>query len=123
MVRESNNRSVIQLQSYINNINQSVHVPVKVKKNEEGKSYIPSIEEWDYCPESAYLHYCDNETVEGIEFQFTPKLHDQVLITDVSSNFLTRQMDWSKLDVLYSHGQKNVGIAGSSITIIKQNLL
>jgi phosphoserine aminotransferase len=69
------------------------------------------------------MHYCDNETADGLEFQFTPKVANQPLIVDVSSNFLTRNVDWSKIDILYSHGQKNVGIAGSSITIIRDSLL
>lgn len=66
--------------------------------------YVPPLEEWEYNPDSSFLHYCDNETVEGLEFQFTPKFSGQPVITDVSSNFLTKPMDWSKLDILYSHG-------------------
>jgi phosphoserine aminotransferase len=45
-----------------------VHTPVKVLKNEQGLSYIPDLDQWDYDPDSAFLHYCDNETVEGLEF-------------------------------------------------------
>ena len=81
-----------------------VHIPTESKINEFGKLYIPSFDEWDYNPNSAFLHYCDNETVEGLEFQYTPKFPGQLLVTDVSSNFLTRPMEWDKLDILYSHG-------------------
>lgn len=60
------NTLLIVINKYINFY--SVHVPVESKINESGKLYIPSFDEWDYNPNSSFLHYCDNETVEGLEF-------------------------------------------------------
>jgi phosphoserine aminotransferase len=59
--------------------------------------------EWNINHDSAYLHYCDNETVEGLEYPFTPKIQGMPLIADMSSNFLTRKVDWASTDVVYAH--------------------
>jgi phosphoserine aminotransferase len=66
--------------SYLSNgidiILLEVHVPITVKTNDQGLEYIPDFEQWDYDPNSAFLHYCDNETADGLEFQYTPKFTD-----------------------------------------------
>ena len=59
--------------------------------------------EWSTCEDTAYLHYCDNETVEGLEYPFTPKYPGVPVISDMSSNFLTKKIDWSKTDMVYAH--------------------
>ena len=50
-----------------------VHIPTTIKVDEAGQTYIPPFCEWDINEKSAFTHYCDNETVEGYEFNFTPK--------------------------------------------------
>lgn len=79
--------------------------------------------EWSTNKDSAYLHYCDNETVEGLEYPFLPKIDNLPLIADMSSNFLTRAVDWSRMDAIYAHAQKNIGISGSAIIIIRESLI
>jgi phosphoserine aminotransferase len=71
-----------------------VSLHFKSQKNENGLIYVPDFEEWSKSDESAYLHYCDNETVEGLEYQFLPKIPGTPLIADMSSNFLTRRANW-----------------------------
>lgn len=79
--------------------------------------------EWDINPDSAYLHYCDNETVEGLEYPFVPKIPGMPLVSDMSSNFLTKTIDWAKTDLVYAHAQKNIGIAGSALMVINEKLV
>ncbi|KAF9911255.1 hypothetical protein BX616_010634 [Lobosporangium transversale] len=73
----------------------------------------------------AYLYYCDNETVNGVEFSFVPSMHDPEvpLVCDMSSNILSRPVDVSKFGVIYAGAQKNIGPAGVSVVIIRDDLL
>ncbi|KAG0229867.1 hypothetical protein BGW41_002856 [Actinomortierella wolfii] len=74
----------------------------------------------------AYLYYCDNETVNGVEFPFVPSLHDAAnvpLVCDMSSNILSRKVDVSKFGVIYAGAQKNIGPAGVSVVIVREDLL
>jgi phosphoserine aminotransferase len=65
--------------------------------------YVPEFEDWTRDPDPAYLHYCDNETVEGLEYKYVPKWAGVPLIADMSSNFLTKAVDWSRTDSIYAH--------------------
>ncbi|CAD8162303.1 unnamed protein product [Paramecium octaurelia] len=96
---------------------------IQLKQDEFGKRFVPELEQWNINKEDSYLHYCDNETVEGLEYQFIPKLGSVPIVTDMSSNFLTKPLDWNKLDLVYAHAQKNIGIAGSTLMIIKPELV
>ncbi|KAG0053094.1 Phosphoserine aminotransferase [Gryganskiella cystojenkinii] len=73
----------------------------------------------------AYLYYCDNETVNGVEFPFVPTLQGQdiPLVCDMSSNILSRKVDVSKFGVIYAGAQKNIGPAGVSVVIVREDLL
>ncbi|KAF9970007.1 hypothetical protein BGZ73_007416 [Actinomortierella ambigua] len=73
----------------------------------------------------AYLYYCDNETVNGVEFPFVPSQHDArvPLVCDMSSNILSRPVDVSKFGVIYAGAQKNIGPAGVSVVIVREDLL
>ncbi|KAG0346179.1 Phosphoserine aminotransferase [Podila humilis] len=73
----------------------------------------------------AYLYYCDNETVNGVEFSFVPSMHhpDVPLVCDMSSNILSRPVDISKFGVIYAGAQKNIGPAGVSVVIVREDLL
>ncbi|ODQ83079.1 hypothetical protein BABINDRAFT_159540 [Babjeviella inositovora NRRL Y-12698] len=99
---------------------------VDVKKQNGKFGDIPPTSEWkpvnsDY----AYLYYCDNETVNGIEFQQVPEAYAAgvEIVADMSSNFLSRKIDVSQYGLILAGAQKNVGLAGLSIYIIKKNLL
>lgn len=72
----------------------------------------------------AYLYYCGNETIHGIEFYEAPKLESDVqLVADISSNILGRPFDVSKHAVTFAGTQKNIGIAGLSLAIVKESLI
>ena len=80
-------------------------------------------EEWDVSEEAAYFYYCDNETIQGIEF---PKFPDvpAPLIIDMSSNFLSRPItEWEKVGCIFACAQKNFGLAGMSVVIVRKDLL
>jgi phosphoserine aminotransferase len=73
-----------------------------------------------------YVHYTDNETIEGVEFLTTPILpnqHEPNLIADVTSSILSKSIDWSKMGAVYASAQKNLGIAGVCVLIIRQSWL
>lgn len=74
----------------------------------------------------AYLHYCDNETIGGVEFRGQlDVLSDQLdcpLVADVSSNILSKPINFSKYDLVYGGAQKNIGPAGLTIAIVNKTL-
>ncbi|KAL7315374.1 Phosphoserine transaminase [Mucor circinelloides] len=99
-----------------------------VKKMNGKYGAIPPQNEWQLTdPKTnnvAYVYYCDNETVHGVEFQFVPEVDATVpLVTDVSSNFLSRPIDVSKFGIVYGGAQKNLGPAGVTIIVIRNDLL
>jgi phosphoserine aminotransferase len=69
------------------------------------------------------VYYCDNETIGGVEFKSVPDVGDRLLVSDMSSNFLSKPVDVSKFGVIYAAAQKNVGPAGVVIVIIREDLL
>ena len=75
-----------------------------------------------FTPGAKYIHYCDNETVYGIEFSNIVK-ENATLICDMSSNFLTRSVDVSKFGIIYAGVQKNLSTAGLVCVIIREDLL
>jgi len=82
---------------------------------------IPDKAEWKLDPEAAYVHYCDNETVNGVEWAYTPEVGDVPLVADMSSNFCSRKIDVAKHAYIYAGVQKNLGPAGISIGIVRDD--
>jgi phosphoserine aminotransferase len=77
-----------------------------------------------YSKDAAYVYYCDNETIEGVEFETIPEVPEGVpLIADMSSNFLSKRIDISKFGLIYACAQKNYGPAGLTVMIIREDLL
>lgn len=74
--------------------------------------------------DAAYLYYCQNETVNGVEFNYIPPAPDCVpLACDVSSSFLSRPIDFTKHALVFAGAQKNFGPAGLTVVIVKKSLL
>ncbi|KAK2749412.1 Phosphoserine transaminase [Myotisia sp. PD_48] len=81
----------------------------------------------------AFVYYCDNETVDGVEFPGFPKVlenaqhadeeNERLVVADMSSNFLSRKVDVNKYAVIFGGAQKNIGIAGITLIIIRKDLL
>ena len=84
---------------------------------------IPDRADWQLSEDAAYVHICSNETVGGVEFQETPDTGSVPLVADISSHMLSRQMDVSRYGVLFGGAQKNIGPAGLTIVIVKNDLL
>eukprot|EP00744_Colponema_vietnamica_P000982 GILI01001687.1.p1 GENE.GILI01001687.1~~GILI01001687.1.p1 ORF type:complete len:370 (-),score=137.30 GILI01001687.1:215-1324(-) len=84
---------------------------------------IPEVSSWDISPESAYVHYCANETINGVEFHYTPEVGSSTLVADMSSNFCSKPVEVGKHGMIYAGAQKNAGIAGLTIMIVRDDLL
>lgn len=88
----------------------------------DGQKSVLSMDQWNVDENASYLHYCPNETVDGIEIFEQPKFAIPT-VADMSSNILSRQIDVNDYDVIYAGAQKNIGPSGLSIVIIKNELL
>jgi len=86
-------------------------------------SYIPAFNTWQRDPNAAYLHYTPNETIGGVEFNWLPDVGTVPLVADMSSCILSRQIDVSKFGLIYAGAQKNVGPAGLTIVIVREDLI
>lgn len=84
---------------------------------------LPAASQWSLDRDSAYLHYVDNETVHGLELQYVPETDNVPLVCDMSSNLLSRPVDVSRFGCIYACAQKNVGISGLTIVIVREDLL
>ena len=83
----------------------------------------PRQEELKLNPDAAYLHYTPNETIRGVEFDYIPEAGDVPLVADLSSNILSRPIDVSRFGMIYAGAQKNIGPAGLTVVIIREDLL
>ncbi len=83
---------------------------------------IPDIQSWNRSEDAAYLHYVPNETIAGVEFHFVPD-GDTPLVADMSSTILSRPIDVSQFGVIYAGAQKNIGPAGITLVIVRNDLL
>ncbi|HEV7856929.1 MAG TPA: 3-phosphoserine/phosphohydroxythreonine transaminase [Herminiimonas sp.] len=86
-------------------------------------TYVPARDTWNLTPDAAYVHICTNETIGGVEFDYTPDVGDVPLVADMSSNILSREIDVSKFAVLYAGAQKNIGPAGVTIVVVREDML
>jgi len=86
---------------------------------------LPPVSEWDISRDSAFVHFVANETVHGLQYRQMPKLSDGLppLICDMSSEILSRPIDVADFGVIYAGAQKNLGPAGVTIVIIREDLL
>ena len=86
-------------------------------------NYAPAQSTWKLDPNAAYVHYTANETIGGVEFHWVPNTGDVPLICDMSSNILSKPVDVSKYGMIYAGAQKNIGPAGLTIVIIRDDLI
>lgn len=84
---------------------------------------IPDASTWKRTRAAAYLHYTPNETIGGVEFHFVPESEDVPLVADMSSTILSRPIDVSKFAAIYAGAQKNIGPAGLTLVVIRDDLL
>jgi phosphoserine aminotransferase len=98
---------------------------VNVVANSEDKnfSYAPTQDQWKLDPNAAYVHYTPNETIGGVEIFWTPETGSVPLVADMSSNILSRPIDVTKYGLIYAGAQKNIGPAGLTIVIVREDLI
>lgn len=86
-------------------------------------STVPGQAQWRLDPSSAYLHYTPNETIGGVEFHWVPETGDVPLVADMSSTLLSRPIDVGRFGVIYAGAQKNIGPAGLTVVIVRDDLI
>jgi phosphoserine aminotransferase len=84
---------------------------------------VPERASWKLTPGAAYLHYCPNETIGGLEFHHVPDVGGATLVADMSSTILSRPVDVRKFGLIYAGAQKNIGPAGLVLMIVRRDLL
>ncbi|MBE0435276.1 MAG: 3-phosphoserine/phosphohydroxythreonine transaminase [Methylomicrobium sp.] len=98
-------------------------VVVSASSESEKFTTIPAVAEWQIEPDAAYLHYTSNETIHGVEFPFIPDAQGLSLVADMSSNILSRKVDVSQFGLIYAGTQKNMGPAGVTVVIVRDDLI
>ncbi|HSB48345.1 MAG TPA: 3-phosphoserine/phosphohydroxythreonine transaminase, partial [Burkholderiales bacterium] len=86
-------------------------------------TYAPKQEQWRIDPGAAYVHYTPNETIGGVEFHWIPRTDGVPLVADASSTILSRPLDVSRFGLIYAGAQKNIGPAGLTIVIVREDLI
>lgn len=84
---------------------------------------VPPQQQWKLDPDAAYVHYTPNETIEGVEFHWIPETGKVPLVADMSSMILSQPIDVTQYGLIYAGAQKNLGQAGISIVIIREDLI
>lgn len=84
---------------------------------------IPDVASWVIDADAAYLHYTSNETIHGVEFQTIPDSQGLDLVSDMSSNILSRPIDVSQFGLIYAGSQKNMGPSGVTVVIVRDDLI
>jgi len=99
------------------------NVNVVTDSSDRKFTYVPAEATWKLSSNAAYLHYCANETIGGVEFSFVPESGDVPLVCDMSSTILSRPLDVRQFGVVYAGAQKNIGPAGITLVIVRKDLL
>lgn len=101
------------------------YATVRVIASSEDRDYryVPEESTWQRDPNAAYLHYTSNETIGGLQFPHVPSGEGVPLVCDMSSDFLSREIDVSRFGLIYAGAQKNIGPAGLTVVIVRDDLL
>jgi phosphoserine aminotransferase len=113
---EWSKKSIKEAKKYCN-------VNVAASSEDENFSYVPPQSAWKLSEDPAYVHVCTNETIGGVEYQWTPDTGSIPLVADMSSHLLSRVIDVGKYGVIYGGAQKNAGPAGLTLVIVRGDLL
>jgi phosphoserine aminotransferase len=98
-------------------------VNVAASSSASGYDRIPARGDWKLDANAAYVHICSNETIGGVEYHFTPEVGSVPLVADMSSDILSRPVDVARYGLIYCGAQKNIGPAGLTIVIVRDDLL
>ena len=97
-------------------------VHIVASSAEENFSYVPAPDSWECSADAAYLHVTGNETIGGVEYHEYPDTGAVPLVADLSSTLLSRPLDVSRFGVIYSGAQKNIGPAGITVVLVREDL-
>ncbi|HFD12984.1 MAG TPA: 3-phosphoserine/phosphohydroxythreonine transaminase [Crenotrichaceae bacterium] len=102
-----------------------IYCDVTVATDSQSDQYTGIAEQsnWTIDTQAAYLHYTDNETIHGVEFGYIPDSKGLPLVSDMSSNLLSRPFDVSRFGLIYAGAQKNIGCAGITVVIVRDDLI
>ncbi|MXP60435.1 3-phosphoserine/phosphohydroxythreonine transaminase [Pantoea sp. Taur] len=96
---------------------------IDVKTTLDGKRALLPMREWQLNDDAAYVHFCPNETIDGIAIDAEPDFGDKVVVADLSSTIMSRPIDVSRYGVIYAGAQKNIGPAGLTLVVVREDLL
>jgi phosphoserine aminotransferase len=100
-----------------------VQVQIAASTEASNFSTLPAATDLKLDSNAAYVHYCPNETIHGVEFSDIPDTGSVPLIADMSSNFMSQPLDVSKFGMIYGGAQKNIGPSGITLLIVREDLL
>ncbi|HEX4884470.1 MAG TPA: 3-phosphoserine/phosphohydroxythreonine transaminase [Casimicrobiaceae bacterium] len=113
---EWSKKSIKEAKKYTN-------VTIAASAEDRNFTYVPRQSTWKLDPKSAFVHVCTNETIGGVEYHWAPETGAIPVVADMSSHILSRAVDVSKYGVIYGGAQKNIGPAGLTIVIVRDDLL
>ncbi|WP_145521679.1 3-phosphoserine/phosphohydroxythreonine transaminase [Yersinia aldovae] len=96
---------------------------IDVTTNDNGLKGIAPMKQWKLSDNAAYVHYCPNETIDGLAINEEPSLGDKIVVADYSSSILSRPINVNRYGVIYAGAQKNIGPAGLTVVIVREDLL
>jgi phosphoserine aminotransferase len=96
---------------------------VAIAASSEDRNFTYAPKDWRVRPDAAYVHYCSNETIGGVEFHTVPSAGVVPLVADASSHFLSRPLEVEKHGLIYAGAQKNAGPAGLTFVIVRDDLI
>lgn len=109
-------KAIVEAQRYC-------EVNVAASSADRNFTYAPPQSSWNLNPAAAYVHYTSNETIGGVEIFSTPETGNVPLVADMSSHILSRPIDVSSYGVIYAGAQKNIGPAGLTIALVREDLI
>jgi phosphoserine aminotransferase len=98
-------------------------VNVAASSEDANFARVPDPAGWKLDPDAAYVHLCTNETIGGVEYHFVPDTGGVPIVADMSSHILSRPVDVSRYGLIYAGAQKNIGPAGLTIVIVRDDLI
>jgi phosphoserine aminotransferase len=98
-------------------------VNVAASSEDANFTCVPDRASWRLDPDAAYVHLCTNETIGGVEYHFVPETGGVPIVADMSSHILSRPIDVAKYGLIYAGAQKNIGPAGLTIVIVREDLV
>lgn len=96
---------------------------IDIRNDADGQFSIKPVADWQLPADPSYIHYCPNETIDGLEIFDVPSHPTAPIIADMSSTILSREIDVNQFDLIYAGAQKNIGPSGISIVIVRKTLL